>query len=79
MEVSNRDRPPIPAAASEAQHQSPVDVIDEYMERDRRKNNLIIHNFPESTTTSQSSTDKVKAFSELVRSELKLKSPKQYD
>ena len=41
MEVSNRDRPSVSSPPFETQHQSSVDVIDEYMERERRKNNLI--------------------------------------
>ena len=49
MEVSNRDRLSVSSPPFEPQHQSPVDVIDEYMGREKRKNNLIIHNFLEST------------------------------
>ena len=29
--------------------QSAIDAVDEYVERERRKINLIIHNFPEQT------------------------------
>ena len=72
MEVSSRDRPSVCVAPSEPQHQSPVDVIDENMERDRRKNNLIIHNFPKSTTAPQNSSNDIQAFSELVRSEFNI-------
>ena len=49
MDVSNRDIPPSRSPPSDPL--SAVEVIDEYMERDKRKNNLIIHNFPESNTS----------------------------
>ena len=43
-----------------------------YMERERRKNNLIIHNFPESTTTSQNPSNDIQVFTELVKTEFNI-------
>ena len=70
MDVSNRVS--IQTSLSEPQHQSPIDVIDEYMERERRKNNLIIHNFPESTTISENPPNDIQVFTELVKTEFNI-------
>ena len=53
---------------------SPVEVVDEYLDRERRKCNLVIYNLPEpsaSATKDRTQQDK-NAFSQLVSSELKI-------
>jgi len=53
---------------------SPVEVVDEYLDRERRKCNLVIYNLPEpnaSAAKDQTQLDK-KAFSHVVSSELKI-------
>ena len=73
MDVSNRDGPPsCPPPSDPLQHHSAVEVIDEYMERDKRKNNLIIHNFPESNTTTRNSFNEIQDFSDMVKTEFNI-------
>ena len=55
--------------------QSAVDAVDEYIEREGRKTNLIIHNFPEQIIDSQDQLQPVndsQAFTELVKNDFGL-------
>ena len=55
--------------------QSAVDAVDEYIEREGRKTNLIIHNFPEQIIDSQNQLQPVndsQAFTELVKNDFEL-------
>ena len=57
-----------------AQSYSPVEAINEYLDRERRKCNLIIYNLQESTASSYTNrtSDDKKAFTHLLSSEFKL-------
>ena len=55
------------------QTSSPVEVVDEYLVREKRKRNLIIYNLQESTASTSSSRilDDKKSFAHLLSSEFK--------
>ena len=53
MDTSQADtHPPGIISSSKLPHGGVLEVVDEYVEREKRKNNLIIHNFPEPTEVS---------------------------
>ena len=55
-----------------------VDIVDEYVERERCKCNLLIHNFPEniSPDNDHSCANDIKNFSNLVNREFNINDPK---
>lgn len=66
--------PKITPSLKPVQTSSPVDVVDEYLDREKRKCNLIIYNLQESnaSTPSDRTSDDKKSFAHLLASEFNI-------